>query len=161
MKTLKLKAILIVVLAGFMSFSVKAQSSNSNVPQAVNTAFSNQYAHVQVKKWKMKGDTSVAEFSMNHRNYMAYYSPDGGWYKSERNIRHKSSLPIATQTFLKTSKYASWNVDRLAKITSPQHTMYLVQIDNHSGSLNDYEGFGSANSKMLYFNSHGELVKAY
>jgi hypothetical protein len=35
------------MLTGLVSFSAKAQSSNSNVLQAVNTACCNQYAHVQ------------------------------------------------------------------------------------------------------------------
>ena len=67
---------------------------------------------------------------------------DGSWISTKRDIKHVTSLPVKTQSFLKTSKYASWHIDRLQKVQTPMQTMYVVQIDNHSGSQSEYEGGG-------------------
>jgi hypothetical protein len=66
---------------------------------------------------------------------------------------------MPTQIYLKNSKYASWHIDNLAKVQTPMHNVYMVQLDNHSGNTS-YENIGSDETENLYFNSKGDLVAA-
>ena len=155
MKNLRIKAIAALAV-GLISYSAMAQTDN--IPQPVTSAFNAKYPMAKAEHWKMKNDTCMAMFKMNSREYKACYLPDGTWISSERNIKHMATLPMRAQTFMKTSKYASWHVDDLEKMQTPMQTLYVVQIDNHSGNPTNYED-GSDASKMLYFNANGRLVK--
>jgi hypothetical protein len=66
---------------------------------------------------------------------------------------------MEAQVYLKNSKYASWHIDNLAKVQTPMSSMYMVQLDNHSGNTS-YENIGSDVTENLYFNSKGNLVAA-
>ena len=118
------------------------------------------FPQVQMKKWKLRGDTCIATFKLAKRHYMAYFGNDGSWIRTDRNLEHFANLPMKAQTFLKTSKYASWHLDGFIKRQTPMQTMYVVRIDNHSGSPVEYENVGDADNNSLYFNSAGALVKA-
>ena len=96
---------------------------------------------------------------MDKRHYKAYYMTDGTWVKTERNVKHLSTLPWQARVYLKNSKYASWHVDNLAKVQTPYHNMYMVELDNHSGTTS-YEGNGDNVTQDLFFNDNGHLVKA-
>ena len=156
MKNQIVKTIVLVSVMGFMSHSSMAQSKES---MTVSNAFSAKYPSAKLKEWKMKNDTCIAMFNMDKRHYQAYYTTDGTWIKTERNVKHLSTLPMPTQIYLKNSKYASWHIDNLAKVQTPMHNVYMVQLDNHSGNTS-YENIGSDETENLYFNSKGDLVAA-
>ncbi len=156
MKNRIVKTIVLVSVMGFMSYSSMAQSKES---MTVANAFSAKYPSAKLKDWKMKNDTCIAMFNMDKRHYQAYYTTGGTWIKTERNVKHLSTLPMPAQQYLKNSKYASWHVDNLAKVQTPMHNIYMVQLDNHSGNTS-YENIGSDETENLYFNSKGDLVAA-
>lgn len=160
MKKFKLIPLAVLGSLVMLCYSAIGQQTSSNIPQMVKSSFSGRYARANVKKWKVEKDTCITLFTFNKRKYTAYYTMDGNWVRTERTIKHKSSLPIAARSYLKNSKYASWYVDRLRKVQTPQQTMYVAHIDNHSGNPNQYEGAGSAADKWLYFDSSGKLIKA-
>src|ERR1700743_3767384 len=132
MKKLIASTIILIAATGIFATAALAQ----DVPQAVNMRFSNSYSRGHLKNWKMRGDTCVANFKMDDRNYMAYYLPDGTWVGKERNVKHESTLPANAQYTLKKGEYASWNVDKLALMQTPNSTLYKAYVDNHSGNKN-------------------------
>ena len=156
MKNRIVKTIVLVSVMGLMSYSSMAQNKE---PLAVSNAFSARYPSAKLKDWKMKNDTCIAMFNMDKRHYKAYYMTDGTWVKTERNVKHMSTLPMQAQLYLKNSKYASWHVDNLAKVQTPMHNIYMVQLDNHSGNTS-YENIGSDVTENLYFNGKGQLIRA-
>lgn len=158
MKNQIVKTIVFVLVMGFMSYSSMAQNKNKE-PMAVSNAFSAKYPAAKLKNWKMRNDTCIAMFNMDKRHYRAFYTTNGTWIKTERNVKHLSTLPMPTQVYLKHSKYASWHIDNLAKVQTPMHNIYMVQLDNHSGNTS-YENVGSDETENLYFNSKGDLVAA-
>lgn len=158
MKSLIIKVAILIMVMGVVNENTFAK--NKMVPTAVQTAFTAKYSQAHLKKWKTKADTSIAIFVLNNRKYEATYANDGNWVSTKRDVKHFSSLPLTTQKFLKNSKYASWNIDGMQKVQTPAQTMYVVLIDNHSGSKSEYEGVGAGASKMLCFDNSGRLIKA-
>ncbi|HZY39433.1 MAG TPA: PepSY-like domain-containing protein [Mucilaginibacter sp.] len=153
-----LKSTFLAAAAGMIAFSAIAQKKN-DVPQAVLTAFSTKYPQAQVKKWKPSGDTYLARFTNDNKKYQASYSKTGEWISTEREIDRPSGLPTELQSFLKTSTYASWHIDDMKRVRTPMQNMYVIKLDNHSGSPFDYEDMGSAENKSLSFNDNGKLIK--
>jgi len=151
-----IKNISLIVAIGLISCNAFAQSSN--VPQAALTAFANKYPQALVKKWKSTNDAYMAYFMNDNKKYVASYSKTGEWVRTEREISHPSGLPAGVQSFLKTSTYASWHIDDMMRIRTPLQNMYVIKLDNHSGSPFEYEDTGSAEDKKLSFNDSGKLI---
>jgi hypothetical protein len=152
-----IKSITLIAAIGLISFTVKAQQMNGATPQAVQSAFTAKYPTAQVKKWKTKKDTSVAVFTMSGKKYEAQYAGNGNWLSTARFLHHKSSLPMETREYLKTSKFASWHIDDMKKVHMPGSDMYEVFIDNNSGNKEAYENAGSVSSRELCFDLNGKL----
>ena len=147
-----------IVAISLISYCAQAQKGRDNVPQAVLTDFSANYPQARVKNWKINKDTCIASFKLADRKYEAFYSENGNWIRSERIMRHRKSLPEDAQLFLKTGKYASWHIDELQNIKMRSKSLFVVLIDNNSGNPVSYDG-GSVESKKLYFNVDGKLVR--
>ena len=47
----------------------------------------------------------------------------------------------------------------MMRVLTPRQNLYMIKLDNHSGSSADYEDAGSAESRMLSFNDDGKLIK--
>lgn len=160
MKSLKIKACILIAAIGMITYSAMAQNTYNKVPQAVLAAFSAKYPGVQLKKWKTNHNTSTAVFVMNNKKYQASYSNDGGWLNTVRNIKHTSGLPVEAMLYLKKGNYASWHIDNMERLRTPSQNIYQVEIDNASGNKMLYEDAGSFEDKLLSFNDNGKLIKA-
>jgi len=153
-----IKKISLIVAIGLISLHVFGQR-NKDVPQAVVNTFSSKYPQAYVKKWKSTNDAYMVYFNNNNKKYIASWSKTGEWIKTERDISNQSDLPAELQSYLKTGQYASWHIDDMMRVRTPQQNMYVIKVDNHSGSPFDYEDTGSAENRMLSFNDSGKLLK--
>jgi hypothetical protein len=143
---------------GLLSFQALAQKNNK-VPQAILTAFSAKFPQSHVKNWKSTRNAYVAYFTIDNKKCAATYSKTGEWISTERDIKRRSGLPADLQSFLKTSSYASWHIDDMQRVHTPLQSMYVIKLDNHSGSPFEYEDMGSAENKALSFDDSGKLIK--
>lgn len=161
MKTLGLKSILLVAAIGTLSYNAMAQKKVKNVPPVVSSAFANQYPQANLKGWEMDRSQYIAEFKYDNRDWMAHYSADGNWLRSERNIKHIANLPADIRMAVLNSKYASYHVDEIARLQMPgQNNMYRLRVDNNNGNKVAFENAASVDNESLYFTEHGRLVKA-
>jgi hypothetical protein len=144
-------------VTGLISTRLSAQKT-IGIPQAVITAFSAKYPQAQVKKWKTNKTNYVAIFKLENEKYAAYWSKDGNWLKTENNI-NRPALPVEVQAYLKKGEYASWHIDDMKKVLTPDQNTYQLHIDNHSGSPLRYEDANTADDKLLSFDTNGKLIK--
>lgn len=158
MKTIKF--IILVAAAGILSYNAEAQHKIKEVPQSVSSAFTNQYPQAALKGWSADKNQYIASFRYNNRDWEAHYSTDGNWLRSERNIKHMANLPYDVRMALKSSKFASYHIDEMARLQMPDHSyMYRLRVDNNSGNKVAYENSGSVDNESLYFGEHGRLIK--
>jgi hypothetical protein len=158
MKTFIAKTIVLITVFGFISYSAMAQFSKE-IPQAAKTAFAAKYPQAELKKWKTDKDTAIAVYMQDGKKWEASFDKNGAWLRTERSIKHESSLPPEAMSYLKTSTYASWHIDDITKVNTPTVDMYRVYVDNHSGSPFSYESGGAAIDRVLSFDVNGKLVK--
>jgi hypothetical protein len=151
------KTIALIFIMVSISFNTMAQKTDG-VSQNTLSAFSAKYPHAQVKNWKEKKGIDMATFTMDGKKYQASYSQDGNWLMTERIVRHMASLPEELRSYLKTSKYASWNIDDMKKVHMPGQDEYQLHVDNHSGSPFRYNDAVSADDQMLRFDVRGKLL---
>ena len=143
------------------SISTLSFAKSIDVPQNVQTAFSNKYPNVKLKNWRMENGQYVASFVTNKRNCEATYSCTGNWVSTLTTYRHVyKHLTPAIRNQIKNSRYASYHLDEAKSLQTPYRTMLLVALDNNSGNSAAYENAGSVDDEMLYFNNNGKLIRS-
>jgi putative PepSY-like beta-lactamase-inhibitor len=141
------KLLLITVLAAFISFGVNAQQKDikeKDVPEAVRTAFKNQFDNTMMTDWKMKDDKYKVMFTMNMKKHMAEFSSSGELLSKGEKI-NIDQLPTKVADAVKTG-YASSNIDEVYRIEKGGQTQYLVKLE------------GKPEKKIVY-DAQGNVVK--
>jgi hypothetical protein len=157
MKTLK--TLILAAAMGMISYHTMAQKGNG-VPQPVIADFSSKYPGVQVKNWKTEKNQYVASFRMNRRQCRAFYAMNGDWLNTEVEMRHIKNLSPDIRAALRHSRYASYHIDEVKRLRTPNEEMYILEVDNNSGNKMIYDNVGSFDDQLLYFNHNGRLIKS-
>lgn len=153
MKTLKL---IIPVLGLLLFLGAAAQDEKrEEVTASVNKSFSEMYPDAVVKKWDdKKNDRYEVDFLLNDLEHKACFAADGTWLFDERTI-NMEDIPQATMEAFKNSRWASWRVDKLEEIKSPEHpVLYLIKVKREDNKMYLYylpDGtLQNATSKVIF-----------
>lgn len=152
------KSILVIAIAFFSSIVIAKANTNADVPKKVSEAFSAKYPAAEIKKWKTVKADYVAEFTLEKKKYLAYYSSNAEWIRTESKISLSTKLPDAVKEALHKSEYASWSISEIKQIEKPTKNIYTIHVhdgnklsaDHHDAIKTDY---------LLSFSDIGELVK--
>jgi hypothetical protein len=156
---MKMKKTVLILLIAFLSAGITAQGNNFNaVPQKILSAFQLKYPSAQVKKWNMNNDGYVTKFFLNKKEYLAYYTADADWVRTETKIKWTWKLPAAVKTALHSSEYASWYVDEMKQVETPGEHKYMIHVDDGNKLDSDHHD-AFKEDFMLYFSANGELIK--
>ncbi|MBK7383286.1 MAG: PepSY-like domain-containing protein [Flavobacteriales bacterium] len=122
----------LVLLAAILLFTpfTSAQKPTAVVPPAAASAhLTKTYPGAVVEKWKKGGKHFKADFKLKGETYHAYYTPTGGWVRTEHNIP-KSELPAAVAAQLKASKYSNWKIKDVEEHATPeQPRLFKLKVD--------------------------------
>ena len=142
------KLLLFAVLGVFTAFQVNAQDNekikDKDVPQAVKTAFDNQFNNTAMVDWKMKDGKYKAAFTMNLKKHFAEFSNSGELISKGEKI-DKEELPNPVADAVKTG-FSSSKVDEVYRVEKEGKTMYMVKLD------------GNPKQKILY-DDQGKVLK--
>ena len=156
MKTMKfMKAAFAFALGAFVftSCSNDDDDKSVNVPDAVQTAFAQQYGAETRAVWSKKsGKYLVADFNKDGRDYDAWYTTSGKWMMTEVDmVRDIANLPQAVRDGYNATVYAKqgWTIDDIDEIQRPDfETVYKIEIEKAGQPDHD-----------LYFDLGGTLFK--
>ncbi|MBS1525073.1 MAG: PepSY-like domain-containing protein [Bacteroidetes bacterium] len=154
----KLKSIILIAAMGMISYSAMAQNHIA-VPSSVTGDFALKYPGVEVNKWKMNNNEYVANFKMNGRECDAFYSKDGDWLSTQVVMKHLKNLSPDIKAAIRNSQYASYHIDGVKRMHTPNQEMFIIEVDNNSGNKMIYDNLGSYDDRLLYYTSDGRLVK--
>lgn len=129
--------------------SLHAQEVRSNqVPQQVLKSFSEKHPDrfAYDWEWKRKKELYRAKFIHAESKYKAYFTADGTWRLTKREISYYL-LPEIVQNAIKNSTYSSWEVDDVEEHSSPEHSVfYEIELENRKQEV------------LLYYLPDGTLI---
>jgi hypothetical protein len=100
-----------------------------NIPSSVLSHFKSTYPNASVRDWDRERDGSFeAEFTLNGKEWEAYYSSSGTWVRTERDVT-RQEVPQAVWDGLSKSNYATWKTDDMEEHQTPQHkSVYEIEV---------------------------------
>jgi hypothetical protein len=121
-------------LIGFAAYGQK-----QNIPQKVLNHFKAKYPSAQVHDWDKERDGSYeVEFTLNGKEWEAYYTADGSWTRTERDAS-RNEVPKAVWDGLAKTQYAQWKVDDIEEHQTPQHaSVYEIEVKNSGQKASVY-----------------------
>lgn len=156
MRTLEfVKLAMICAFGAFVTTSCSDDDDDKSVqvPDVVQSAFSQKYAGVQHVEWDVEaGGYLVAEFVKDSREHDVWYMADGTWMMTEVDYgRELALLPQAVQDGYAATVYAreQWTVDDIDEIQRKGYeTIYKIEVEKAGQPDHD-----------LYFDLAGVLFK--
>lgn len=118
-----------ITIAGFSFLSTTAFAQNNQVPDNVMNHFKATYPNAQSIDWDKERDgTFEAEFTLDGKEWEAYYDASGNWTRTERDVK-RDEVPQAVWDGLSKSEYAAWKTDDVEEHQTPQHkTVYEIEV---------------------------------
>lgn len=112
----------------------------SKVPEAVRTAFNDEFSNTANLKWEAKnisqGQYYKAEFnnkSDNSYKTEVWYTPAGVWYMTETDMPY-SAIPQAIKTSFESSEYSTWRrdneVERIERAGATTEVIYIIEVES-------------------------------
>jgi uncharacterized membrane protein YkoI len=126
-------------LASFAQKDVDA----SEVPAAVQDAFTAEFADATDVEWEMKDNQYEAEFDKNDTDYHVLFDASGQMISQKQEIE-ETELPAEVATAIQ-QDYPDFKVDDVEKLTRDGETYYQVELEKF---LRDEEKVYSADGQL-------------
>jgi len=128
-------------------FSMGQTLLSSKVPEKVKLAQSSQYGKSTVI-WQMLGDLYLADFRINHKRNIAYWTSEGLWHHTQSPAPLENApIPLRMKVF---ADFPQLTHCYLYYLTSPQDTGWKTEIN--------YIYMGKEKDTVLRFNNSGALI---
>lgn len=150
MKT-KLLSLLSIALIAFFAASCSSDDDKNSidVPNAVLTAFNNEYPTVVSPTWEFEAPYYVAEFKNNGNETEVWYDTAGTMLLTVEDLQ-SSQLPQVIKSNIASSKYSAWTYDDVNLIQRDGFSsIYRVELDDPK----------SEGEVTLYYTASGVLIK--
>ena len=121
-----------VIIAVCGSLSARAQTSDSNIPAAVSSAFTAKYPSATLKKWRIKHGMYTAKATVNKKTYVVNFDAAGNWISSASKLNWPWHLPAEVKAGFKRSKYHNWNMYTVMKVEKPSGEYYRFIVDDRN-----------------------------
>ena len=138
-----------IVLAAALLISTGLTTVFAEVPEItaqVVAAFKNQFPSATETEWSTGSNYYKASFLYNNNYVNAYYSPEGDFLATLRNIS-SVDLPVLLQASLK-KNYSSFWVSDLYEMSKQEGSSYYVTLEN-------------ADTKLVMHSSNGGSWSTY
>lgn len=127
------KTILAFLLVAGITLGVKAQDkkkekiSSTDVPAAVQTSFSSNFANATDVEWKKKDADYKVSFELNDVDHHAMFSSTGTLISQGQKIQ-EAEIPAAVITALK-KDHPDYKIDDAYTIVKDGTTSYKIKLD--------------------------------
>lgn len=122
-----MKRVTILLLGLVMVFSQSCAQTKTNVPEKVQSAFSQKFPTAKKIKWDKENDSEwEAEFKMNGKEYSANFTSEGTWKETEHEIK-KSDIPAAVKQTLD-QEFAGYDVEEAEISETADRKVYEFAI---------------------------------
>ena len=131
----KFMLLVAVIFAGSLGFS-----QNVAVPNAVKATFAKMFPHIEVPGWGQEdnGNIWAAEFTKDGQKYLANFSPEGAWLKTEHKLFEKEIPAVVKKSIAKAFKAYKLNSVVIGETPEDNTYMCAVEVDDQ-GKKTIYE----------------------
>ncbi len=143
MKTLLTTAAVGLALLATTSCRKDGSNPSVDVPQAVLTAFNNEYPAAKEVEWDTEGSNFEVEFGDNKVERSLLYAPDAKVLERSEEIS-VSSLPAAIPTYI-SSNYSGYSLEEAEKTQTAEGAVsYEVEIEKGKSEKElEFDGNGA------------------
>jgi hypothetical protein len=152
----KMKKIIFISTAILLGTLTLAQAKA--IPQNVTVAFTAKYPNAVIKKWKQTDNHFAAEFSIDNKRAVAFYSADGNWERTETKIKWTWNLPSAVHQTLDKNGSLRFYIMDMKKVETPNGVIYIVHY-NDGNTLDSDHHDAFTQYFLLHISETGELLK--
>jgi hypothetical protein len=147
--------------AAMIVFSLTANAAypgKKNLPGTIVSSITAKYPDARIKNWAWKENDYVIRIEAQKGKCTAWYTRDGSWVKTEKRIGLTKDLPERVRQGFNKSSYASWHIDGIKELTTPDgQRKYVLHIDDG----NKYSSADMAalqSDYRIFFSSDGTLI---
>lgn len=150
-----------IITTVFLQFHAKAvtpEGPGGDIPEPVTHAFSGQFPNDRLKDWDIDSQDKIyiARFKHGRQSWVAFYSPDGRWEKTEIPVRQRD-LPAGVRMGWRTGAFSNWYLTAIKKVERPGEPEYLLQVNN--SVLLDADHSPLADEYLLRYSAGGSLIE--
>lgn len=152
----------LILYLPIVAFSQAAigQSMRTAAPQQIVQSFSSSFPSAHFKKWKLENNNYVAEFTLDNKKSLAYYSANGHWLRTETKFKWSHNVPSVIKGAFNKSEFAGWTIYDVKEIQTPMGRTYRIHVND--GNLMSSDTYIVVPRDVLvYFSPTGELVKSF
>jgi hypothetical protein len=156
-----MKQLMVILLAGIalplhtLAFGLHT----ATVPASVKTTFAAKYPDASVRKWTSTKGGYAAKFDSQHKQYIAFFTSNGSWERTEHKIGLTHNLPAPVREGFRNSMYAAYNIDGIKEVMTNGKTSYIIKVDDGDYFDSDHHD-NYTQDFVLNFSADGKLVKA-
>ncbi len=139
-----MKNYLLLITAVLAVMVLSCDCNKIDVPEKVQSTFSEMFPGASDVEWKMDDDMYEADFTWKGEMYEASFNNDGSWHETEYEIK-QSGLPETALNII-SNDYSEWEIEEAEFVERADFRGYEVELEMNEKEIE------------LYFNETGELV---
>lgn len=129
------------------------------MPKVLTEAFAVKYPKGKFKKWTVDHGNYSGSFNLDGQTYEVVYDKLGNWIYTSSKIKWTWKLPKEVKDGLKQSKYATWDVNGIKKMESPNGQFYQLSVDNSGLQRDAAHSSVFTKSILVDFKPDGTIIK--
>jgi hypothetical protein len=148
----------IAILTFAIAHTANAAPGKKALPGNISNNITAQYPDAKIRNWSFKDNEYIVNIVEEKGRCRTWYTRDGSWVKTERHIGLTKHLPAPVRQGYNKSRYASWHIDSIKELTSPDgRTNYVMHVDD-GDKLSSDKVDAERSDYLIYFGSDGMLI---
>ena len=147
---MKLRMFFLMLALGVCGAAMEScddDDDNLNVPEKLQSAFSQKYPEAS-PKWKTRSNYYIADFHGRNYESEAWFTSGAVWLMTETDLPY-AALPEAVKNAFQNSEYGSWRPDDVDMIEREgMEPVYVLEVEQGPREMD------------LYYNAEGILIRA-
>lgn len=147
---MKLRMFFLMLALGVCGAAMEScddDDDNLNVPEKLQSAFSQKYPEAS-PKWKTRSNYYIADFHGRNYESEAWFTSGAVWLMTETDLPY-AALPEAVKNAFQNSEYWSWRPDDVDMIEREgMEPVYVLEVEQGPREMD------------LYYNAEGILIRA-
>jgi len=147
-----------IAMLVFSMTTEAAWPGGKNLPGTITNSIKTKYPDARIRTWTITNNNYVVKIAEQNDKSTVWYTRDGNWVQTEKHLALTKDLPEPVRHGFNKSKYASWHIDSIKELSTPDgQTKYVLHVDDGD----KYTG-GQVDAKksdyLVWFSPDGSMI---